>query len=191
MNSVFTQKINTLSLLDKINKERNFDNFVYKQSNDNLNTLNNNEQKMKNNQNNQKNKIEISYVNEGKMEEKTKDIETINNLINICDKDITYIESIIEKYQTDSFIMDSKIEDEKIGEDGMVVVNRVNIDYYVMLKNEFFELKRKLEYLLNFYKSEKDLTFKKKNDIEKLEKLKNKLLELKYKFNAKQKENII
>ena len=213
MNKNFSQKIRTMELLDKIQKEFNFDSKVIiknnmqesnandnmkndsvlsfiKEEDENNNSINN----QLDNHNNTNKNIEISIVNQKKIEEKEKNIENINNFINLCDNDIKNINKTINriKYSTNSLIVESTIVNER----SIMVIDKINekneenkgeenienkISYLLDLKEKFISLKDKLTNLLSFYKSEKEITEKKKKNIEELELLKIKYDELKQK----------
>ena len=222
MNKNFSQKRKTMELLDKIQKEFNSDSKVIiknniQESNTNDNTKNelklsfiieedNNKDNKDNNDNNNNDNdqldnhkntnknIEISIVNPKKIEEKQKNIESINNFINLCENDIKRINKTINriKYSTNSLIVESTIVNEK----SIMVIDKVNenneaskgdqnveerINYLLTLKDKFTSLKDKLTNLLSFYKSEKEITEEKKKNIEELELLKIKYDELKQK----------
>ena len=213
MNKNFSQKIRTMELLDKIQKEFNFDskviiknNMQESNANDNMKNdsvlsfikeedeNNNNNNNQSDNHNNTNKNIEISIVNQKKIEEKEKNIENINNFINLCDNDIKNINKTINriKYSTNSLIVESTIVNER----SIMVIDKINekneenkgeenienkINYLLELKEKFISLKDKLTNLLSFYKSEKEITEKKKKNIEELELLKIKYDELKQK----------
>lgn len=213
MNKNFSQKIRTMELLDKIQKEFNFDskviiknNMQESNANDNMKNdsvlsfikeedeNNNNNNNQLDNHNNTNKNIEISIVNQKKIEEKEKNIENINNFINLCDNDIKNINKTINriKYSTNSLIVESTIVNER----SIMVIDKINekneenkgeenienkISYLLDLKEKFISLKDKLTNLLSFYKSEKEITEKKKKNIEELELLKIKYDELKQK----------
>ena len=213
MNKNFSQKIRTMELLDKIQKEFNFDskviiknNMQESNANDNMKNdsvlsfikeedeNNNNNNNQLDNHNNTNKNIEISIVNQKKIEEKEKNIENINNFINLCDNDIKNINKTINriKYSTNSLIVESTIVNER----SIMVIDKINekneenkgeenienkINYLLDLKEKFISLKDKLTNLLSFYKSEKEITEKKKKNIEELELLKIKYDELKQK----------
>ena len=202
-----------MELLDKIQKEFNFDskviiknNMQESNANDNMKNdsvlsfikeedeNNNNNNNQSDNHNNTNKNIEISIVNQKKIEEKEKNIENINNFINLCDNDIKNINKTINriKYSTNSLIVESTIVNER----SIMVIDKINekneenkgeenienkINYLLDLKEKFISLKDKLTNLLSFYKSEKEITEKKKKNIEELELLKIKYDELKQK----------
>ena len=132
------------------------------------------------------NDMEISVVQLGKLEEKEKNIIQLKNFINSCESDIQYIQSAIHKYKNSSndLIMESgvfgfksmvfinKKEENEGGENNEVDSSEKKVQYFNELNNEFISLKKKLIDLLGLYKTEKEFTEIKKNELEKLENIK-------------------
>ena len=133
------------------------------------------------------NNIEISMVYQGKLEEKEKNILQIENLIESCNDDLESIEKKIYRYKntTKDVIMESMVFEDT----SMVFVNKKEdeddtgdkLKYFTNLKNELISLRKKLENLLELYKTEKQLTELKKIELEKLDKLKKEYNKLKHK----------
>ena len=132
------------------------------------------------------NDMEISVVQLGKLEEKEKNIIQLKNFINSCESDIQYIQSAIHKYKNSSndLIMESGVfgfksmvfinkKEENEGEENNEVDSfEKKVQYFNELNNEFISLKKKLIDLLGLYKTEKEFTEIKKNELEKLENIK-------------------
>ena len=144
------------------------------------------------------NNMEISIVQLDKLEETEKDIVQLKTLINKCESDIQYIKSIIHRFKnsTNELIMESGVFNDK----SMVFINKkeeeensdINvdntenkIDYFKRLKDKFTSLKNKLESILGLYESEKELSLIKKNELDKLNDIKNEYNQLKQSIQAK------
>jgi ribosomal protein S8E len=147
--------------------------------------------------NEEKKELEISIVGKEKLETKKKNVSEIQSLIQKCDEDIINLNQVIKKYQyaTKDLIMKSEI----IDNNSMIFINKKEeeneenddmdkkAEYFKEVKNEFCILKRKLENLLSLYQLEKELTEKKKEELEHLERLNQKYNQIK----LKQMEKII
>ena len=132
------------------------------------------------------NNMEISIVQLDKLEEKEKNILQLKNFIDSLESDIKYIENALHKYKNSSndLIMESGL----FGINSMVFINKKDekeeqennegessekkVKYFNELKNEFISLKKKLIDLLGLYKTEKEFTEIKKNELEKLDNIK-------------------
>lgn len=139
------------------------------------------------------NDIEISIVEQEKLEEKEKNILQIQNLINSCKLDLQYIDKEIRKYKNSS--NDLMMESDIAGFKSMVFINKKEEEekselddshqkmmYFQNLKKEYISLKTKLEELLALYKTEKEFTEIKKYELEKLDNIKNEYKKLKIKI---------
>lgn len=148
--------------------------------------------------NEQKNELEISIVGIEKIEKNRKNVDEILNLIKKCDEDIENLDKLIKKYQysTEDLIMKSEI----IDDNSMIFIDKKDnkenenneelekkAEHFKEIKNEFCILKKKLENLLSLYQLEKELTEKKKEELEHLERLNQKYNQIK----RKQMEKII
>lgn len=133
------------------------------------------------------NNMEISTVQLDKLEEKEKNIIQLKNFIDSCESDIRDIESRIQKYKYSSndLVMENGVldnismvfinkKDEKEGQENheMEDSSEKKIRYFNEIKNEFISLKKKLLDLLELYKTEKKFTEIKKDELEKLDKIK-------------------
>ena len=132
------------------------------------------------------NNMEISIVLLDKLEEKEKNIIQLQNFINSCESDIQYIQSAIHKYKNSSndLIMESGIfgfksmvfinkkDENEVQENNEVDSSEKKVKYFNELNNEFISLKKKLIELLGLYKTEKEFTEIKKNELEKLDNIK-------------------
>lgn len=138
------------------------------------------------------NNIEISIVGERKLEQKEKNVSEIINLINKCEEDIEKIDKYIKKYKNikDNLIMESRVFEDK----SMVFIEKneetdnMKMDdseekkmFYERIRSEYISLKKKLEDLLSLFKTEKELTELKKNELENFENLKSNYDKLKQK----------
>ena len=178
----------------KIEKIEEKDELQFSIIKENSNGSNNSITEMMNEDKNN-NDMEISVVQLGKLEEKEKNIIQLKNFINLCESDIQYIQSAIHKYKNSSndLIMESgvfgfksmvfinKKEENEWGENNEVDSSEKKVQYFNELNNEFISLKKKLIDLLGLYKTEKEFTEIKKNELEKLEKIKNEYRNLKNK----------